>query len=76
VPHPYIAAYRWRTPQDWLDDYCQGKDAHELHRVIRLLFQQADPDTIQDLFQDEMEAAGYFTPQVRKRTVLRRQDAP
>jgi hypothetical protein len=61
--------YRWDGPSDWLADKIQ-EHAHgerdvymrlaEMTSLCNSLAGALDEDTIQDLFQDEMTADGYF----------------
>jgi len=58
-------AYRWSHPAAWLSERIDGikygkhSDA-DLAAMCRLLASQLDSDILQDLFQDEMDADGYF----------------
>lgn len=61
-----MSEYRWDNPHDWLDDHCAEADIIELRSVIRDLCSKLSSDDLQDLFQDEMTADGYFMK--RKRT--------
>lgn len=63
MPEP---RYRWTHPIEWLNDkiteLSQKDDVSELCSVARSLAEALDGDTIQDLFQDEMDEDGYFRP--------------
>ena len=52
--------YQWRHPLDWL--YWKIANAGEdwLEGALKALAQVTDGDTIQDVFQSEMCADGYF----------------
>ncbi|PWT75315.1 MAG: hypothetical protein C5B60_05565 [Chloroflexi bacterium] len=56
--------YRWVTPADWLIDHAQqcaeNNNLTDLLHLIRELAWKASSDDIQDLFQDQMHADGYF----------------
>ena len=54
-------SYSWDNPNEWLTQHADGMGEDELRSVLRLLARDVlTSDDIQDLFQDEMEAAGYF----------------
>jgi hypothetical protein len=57
-----LKQYRWSSPHDWLDDHCATADVLELRSVIRDLLSKLTGDDLQDLFQTEMDADGYFRP--------------
>lgn len=59
--------YRWSHPGQWLEHHIDqlrdsGSDYArlDLASLARRLGEQLDSDTIQDLFQGEMEEDGYF----------------
>ena len=58
--------YRWSTPFDWLIDKANESanrnDVGDLVSMIDHLAGRLDQDAIQDLFQTEMKADGYFEP--------------
>jgi hypothetical protein len=55
---------KYEGPHDWLNQYVRKKEAKgaiaDLVNVIWCLCQEVDADSIQDLFQDDMVADGYF----------------
>ncbi len=59
---PKEKSYRWANPYEWIEhkvdsgEWSQGQIRSEL----LALAQQADPDDLQDLYQSEMDADGYF----------------
>ncbi len=60
-----MSKYKWSHPAEWLnhkiDDSKEASFAvTELASMCRLLASKLDGDTIQDLFQDEMDEDGYF----------------
>jgi len=63
--------YRWSHPIEWLDDHiselAQANDVPGLAALARTLATKLDGDQIQDEFQTDMDAAGYFRP-VRQKT--------
>jgi HPt (histidine-containing phosphotransfer) domain-containing protein len=58
------AKYKWDNPADWLDDRVtkavDENDVPELVSIIHSLKGQLDFDGIQEAFQSDMEADGYF----------------
>ncbi len=56
--------YRWACPFDWLTerlaDLARRGAIEELWEHAGTLASQLDSDQIQDLFQSEMDADGYF----------------
>lgn len=53
--------YKWEHPYGWLVHYVTGiRDVASLKSIIFLMMSKVDGDAIQDLFQDEMDADGYF----------------
>ena len=55
-----MSHYRWSNPIDWLIWKVKSMDENELRAEIINLAQELDPDTVQDLYQIEMEQDGYF----------------
>ncbi len=59
-----MARYRWATPHEWLlekaEQHAAKNDAAELLSILNSLVPKIDADTIQDEFQSEMDADGYF----------------
>lgn len=54
--------YKWNNPQEWLLEQAELWPAEMLLSVVRDLVSRTDADTIQDLFQSEMDKDGYFAP--------------
>jgi len=54
--------YRWDSPYEWLMEYCTDLEPSELLSVVQELAMKLDSDALQDLYQSEMDADGYFTP--------------
>jgi hypothetical protein len=56
--------YRWATPGEWLLEHAQelgsAGEVPALLCIINALATTVDSDTLQDLFQSDMERAGYF----------------
>lgn len=56
--------YKWEGPHDWLLSKAREWDAAELYSALSCVVDKVDADTLQDIFQSEMDADGYFTPEV------------
>ena len=58
--------YKWAHPSDWLNDkieeYRDDDNINGLVGIIDELMRQVAEDDIQNRFQDEMDADGYFVP--------------
>jgi hypothetical protein len=58
--------YRWAGPHEWLDHRIQklvsAEDAKTLGQDFMQLAHQVTADEIQDLFQSDMVADGFFRP--------------
>lgn len=54
--------YRWNTPYQWLSEKIEYLSQGDLIDVALTFAQLAGNDAIQDLFQKEMTADGYFEP--------------
>ena len=56
--------YKWSGPHEWLADHTNPlnpkNSAEYLYNALCCLALQVDSDTIQDVFQDEMDETGYF----------------
>lgn len=59
--------YKWANPQEWLlekaESYSRASETAELLSIIQTLVLKMDADSIQDDFQSEMDADGYFRPE-------------
>lgn len=56
--------YKWSHPIEWLDHFIDSYAERPVEDVLKLakdLASKLDGDTIQDLFQQEMDDDGYFT---------------
>ena len=58
-------SYRWDTAHEWLIEYAGKLNAVDLFNEFTVLVQKLDADTIQDLYQSEMDAQGYFDEQAK-----------
>jgi hypothetical protein len=53
--------YQWEFPLEWLNDRLDHEsDGYRLRSYAKTLAQALDSDAIQDIFQEEMAADGYF----------------
>lgn len=52
--------YRWGSPLEWLIEASQSWDAERLACEVRALAARLDSDQLQDEYQTEMDADGYF----------------
>lgn len=59
-----MTTYKWETPYDWFTSYVNSRadDPQALRSLLlNIVAQKLDSDDIQDLFQPDMDADGYFT---------------
>lgn len=54
--------YRWSHPYVWLEETARGWSRDRLLLELQRLAIQHDSDTLQDLYQSEMDSDGYFDP--------------
>ena len=52
--------YKYDCPYDWLCEAARGWDAARLYSELMNLARLHDSDTLQDEYQSEMDADGYF----------------
>lgn len=53
--------YRWDSPLEWLMDFAtRPENREQLPGILEDVASKCDSDTLQDLFQDDMDADGYF----------------
>lgn len=52
--------YKWNNPGDWLHERVQSAGEDVLRGYLTAIIGSLDSDTIQDIFQSEMDADGYF----------------
>lgn len=55
-----MSKYKWDSASEWLAHHIANMDANQLRGVINSMLPSLPEDEIQDIFQAEMEAAGYF----------------
>lgn len=55
-----MARYKWDNPAEWLSEKAQSWGEDALRAALNELARHVDFDDIQDIFQDEMDADGYF----------------
>jgi hypothetical protein len=60
--------YKWAYPSDWLNDKIDAAEPTELRGIVNAIVTKLAEDDIQDLFQAEMDADGYFRPLRQRRT--------
>lgn len=53
-------SYRWNGAHDWLADKLEGIGEDALLAFAQRMSQLMDADDIQEAFQEEMDADGYF----------------
>ena len=54
--------YKWSNPREWLD-WKRLQDGLTDGEILEALICDIDGDKIQDAFQNEMDADGYFEPE-------------
>jgi hypothetical protein len=59
--------YNLNTPQQWLLEKAQHWNAVELYKALSDLAYRVDGGSIQDLFQSEMTADGYFAEESKSK---------
>lgn len=59
--------YKWANPQEWLQQYVDGLSYTELLQEAKNLASMLDSDQIQDTYQADMDAQGYFKPERKRR---------
>lgn len=52
--------YRWNTPHDWVLWQMDRHGAVWAADALRVVILKVDADTLQDIFEKEMDADGYF----------------
>lgn len=61
-----MARYKWDSAREWLDQKVQEaaakNDVAELVSIYNAIIGFVDNDSIQDVFQTEMAADGFFKP--------------
>lgn len=55
--------YKWTNPQEWLQQYIDSLSYLELRQEAKNLASMLDSDQIQDTYQSDMDAQGYFKPE-------------
>lgn len=55
------SGYLWLNPLEWLKDKCQMWDEGQLRHELLEIASMVDMDTLQDIYQSDMDASGYFT---------------
>lgn len=53
--------YKWANPFEWLMDYAsRPENQQELFSLLETCAQRLNSDQLQDLFESDMSADGYF----------------
>lgn len=55
-----MSDYKWNNPCEWLTDAAKSWPKDSVYNALCLVAQKTDPDTLQDIFQREMDEDGYF----------------
>lgn len=67
MPANTTTEYKYASAHEWLREYLVREN--DIHRLRELAYQFAqkrmDGDDIQEMFEKEMDADGYFTPEPR-----------
>ncbi len=58
--------YRWACPYEWVEEKSKHWDRERLLTEFLNLARITDSDTIQDMFQSEMDADGYFNEEIER----------
>lgn len=53
-----MARYKWDSAHEWFYEWAEKRS--DTYHLLTLLAEKVDGDTIQDLFQDDMEQSGFF----------------
>lgn len=59
--------YRWDCPHDWLLEKANSWGEAELRNALTAIITQTDSDTLQSIFEREMDQDGYFKPLCSRR---------
>ena len=54
--------YRWQNVHEWLHDHNEQWTLEETRQAMMEIALKCDSDTLQDIFQEEMDDDGYFEP--------------
>lgn len=65
-----MARYKYNNAHEWFHEYTQRLESSALHSIANDLADKLDGDTIQDMFQNEMDADGYFRDLDKKMPAL------
>ena len=55
-----MSKYKWDSPFEWLAEKAEDWDREQLLDTLTTVAGALDSDTLQDIFQDEMDQDGYF----------------
>ena len=56
----YVKKYKWNSAHEWLLDAMEKWDINQLKCEFREIMMKMDSDEIQDIYQSDMDADGYF----------------
>ncbi len=65
-PKNVARRYQWQYPSDWLTEKIETMPEYELVSFCKRVIALLDSDQIQNEFQEDMSADGYFTPLGKK----------
>lgn len=52
--------YKWETPYEWLMDKVNDMSEQDLKNTVLNIARKCDSDTLQDIFESDMDEDGYF----------------
>lgn len=56
-----MANYKWATPYEWLQEKASTEwTPDQVLEAMLSIAMQTDPDTLQDIFESDMDEDGYF----------------
>jgi hypothetical protein len=53
-------SYKWKNPHEWIGGAMQFWDEKRLRAELRAMAVRLDADTLQEMYESEMDADGYF----------------
>lgn len=66
--------YRWSNVHEWLSEKAGSWDAQQLYHEFMALAGHVDFDTLQDIYQPDMEDDGYFEEKAPHPSDMERDD--
>ena len=55
-----MGGYLWTSPYDWLADMSRSWDNNKLYAALCLLADKANPEDIEEIFDQEMNEDEYY----------------